>query len=56
MAKDYYKGAKRIIKDGVPVRVAPWFADLTANGKKLVGQNRIASAPYGRHMQMKGTG
>jgi hypothetical protein len=38
----------RITRNGVPTYVAPWFKNLTSEGKKLIGQNNIM-APYGRH-------
>lgn len=50
---DYYSGAVRIVKDGVPCRVAPWFKNLTSDGKKMIGTNRIYSAPYGKYISFK---
>lgn len=39
-----------IKRNGSPVQVAAWFKTLTAEGKRMIGQNNI-SAPYGRHMK-----
>ena len=43
----------RIVKDGVPAYVAPWYKELTKEGQKMIGQNRIYSAPMGRYVSYK---
>jgi hypothetical protein len=53
MNKAYYKGFKRIMKDGVPVRMPKWYSELTPAGKAMIGTNRILSAPYGRGIGFK---
>lgn len=35
------KNMKRVIKNGFPAYLAPWYKDLTANGKSLIGQTKI---------------
>lgn len=42
------KSMKRIVKNGVPAYVAPWYSTLTTEGKAMIGQNKIM-APYGRN-------
>lgn len=52
---DYYAGAVRVMKDGVPVRLAPWVKELTKEGQRMIGQNRICSAPYSKYIEFKRT-
>lgn len=33
---DYYSGGVRIIRDGVPCRVAGWYRDLTKRGQSII--------------------
>lgn len=48
--RDYYAGAKRVVKDGVPCRVASWYSDLSAEGQRAIGGDcRIRTAPYPRN-------
>lgn len=32
----YYAGGVRFVRDGIPCRMAPWVAELTDNGRKLL--------------------
>lgn len=49
----YYDGGVRVVKDGVPCRLASWVKELTPEGQRLIGQNRIYSALYGRNISFK---
>ena len=49
----YYNGFVRVMKDGVPCRMPVWYRDMTAEGKRMIGQGRAMSAPYGRYMSFK---
>lgn len=46
---DYYKGAKRMVKNGVPVRVAAWVKDLSPRSKAEMLQHDAGPImkPYG---------
>ena len=43
----------RIVKDGVPTYVAPWYKELTKEGQRMIGQNRIYSKSYGKRICFK---
>lgn len=32
----YYEGGYRLVRDGIPCRVAAWVADLTPHGRSLL--------------------
>lgn len=44
------KNMKRIIKNGIPAYVAPWFKDLTPEMKRAILSTKIM-APYGRKLR-----
>jgi hypothetical protein len=53
----YYEGGVRVIKNGVPTRLAAWYKDLTANGKSLVmqGPSMLRPMPSGHMTTIKET-
>ena len=54
MKSDYYKGAKRVMKSGIPCRVAPWYSELTTNGRAMMMQgNNLCKKPSRRPIPMK---
>ncbi len=42
---DHYSNGMKLMRQGVPTKVAPWVKELTAEGRKMIGQNAIMT-PY----------
>lgn len=48
------KNMIRIMKHGVPTYVAPWYKDLTAEGKRMIGAtNAFAPGGFDRNQRYK---
>ena len=51
--RSYYDGGHRIVRDGIPCRVAAWVKDLSPRNERAIGTEPIRSKAYPKGYKMK---